>query len=201
MAFQVVPDTLIVEVRGTSFAQQVENTFYYKYVAVPDETDLEDLLTDLEAVIGTYWLPYLPDSCIITELYARDLGNEVAAQAFVSVSPGQGSATGDGMPSFNTIAIARKSGFTGRSARGRIFWLGLAESMVQGQEVLSTPRAGITNAIVQFDQAAIALSYVPVIVSRYSGGVKRTEGVTYEIQTWQMTDSNVDTRRSRKEMS
>jgi len=198
MAFQRVPNTIIVEVRGTSFSEAVENTFYYTYVAAPDEADLETLLEALEAVITADWLEVLPDSCTITELYARDLDAEVAAQALIPQTTGQGTATGDGMPSFNSIAVSRRSGQTGRSARGRIFWLGLSESMVQGQTVMSTPRSNILAAVVNFDAAAQGLGYTPVIVSRYHDHVKRTLGVTYEIEGWSFTDFSVDTRRSRK---
>jgi hypothetical protein len=199
MAFQPVPNTIIVELRGTTFSEACENTFYYSYVDTPDESDLETLLDALEAVAISHFKPYLPDSVIMTELYARDLHSEVAAQALIGITGGQGSATGEGMPSFNSLAISRRSGQTGRSARGRIYWLGLSESQVQGQTVLSTPRAGMLAAPIAFDAAAQGLGYTPVIVSRYHNNVKRAEGVTYEIQGWSLTDFGVDTRRSRKE--
>jgi len=199
MAFQVVPDTIIVELRGENQTVPVENTFYYSYTTPPDESELETLLDALSAVYTASFKPLLPDGVTVTELYARDLGSEVAAQALVPVASGQGSATGDSMPSFNTIAISRRSGLTGRSARGRIYWLGLSESQVQGQVVMSTPRAAMLAAVLAWDAAASAQGFEPVIVSRYHNHVKRAEGVTYAIEGWSLTDFDVDTQRNRKQ--
>lgn len=198
MAFQSVPNTIEVLVRGTNDSTPVENTFYYGYVATPTPEDLEELLTDLKAVVVAEWLPYLPANCGITSLYARDLEVEFASQFDLAFSVEIGTASGEALPSFNTIAFARKSGLTGRSARGRIFWMGLTEGQVANSVVDSGVLVGIADAINQFDAAAALLSYTPVIVSRYHNGVPRVPAVTYEISNWGFNDNLVDTRRSRK---
>lgn len=198
MPFQSVPNTIEVLVRGTNDSTPVENTFYYSYVAEPTYEEMGDLATALKAVIVSEWLPYLPANCGITSIYVRDLENEFATNYDLAFSVEIGTASGEALPSFNTIAFARKSGLTGRSTRGRIFWLGLTEGQVANSVVDSGVLTGIADAINQFDAEASSEGYTPVIVSRYHNGVLRTPAVTYEISNWGFNDNLVDTRRSRK---
>jgi len=177
----------------------VENTFYYGYVTTPDSTDLTDLLQDLATVIGSDWLPLLPANVAITSLYARDLEIEAAVQAEEFLVGAVGTASGAGLPTYVTLAVARKTALTGRSTRGRIFWIALTEEQVTNSTVDGGVMADIVDAVEAFDAAAALLGYSPVIVSRYNNGLKRATGVTYPITTWAANDGLVDTRRSRKE--
>jgi len=160
---------------------------------------LDDLLFDLAAVVVSDWLPLLPANVAITSLYARDLETEAAVQAEAPLVGATGSASGAGLPTYVTIAIARKTALTGRSTRGRIFWIALTESQVNDNTIDSGVQSDIVDAIVAFDAAAALLGYSPVIVSRYNGGSKRVTGVTYPITDWVANDGFVDTRRSRKQ--
>jgi len=198
MPFQAVPDTVEVLVSGTFNGIPWQNTFYYNYVTPPDEEQLGDLLDDLNDVITSDWLPLMPANVAVTSLYARDLASEVAAQALLGLIGSVGSASGAALPTFNSLAISRRSGFTGRSARGRIFWVGFTEAQVSDNTVDGTVLNDIVAAIEAFDAAANLASFTPVIVSRYTAGALRPTGVTFDIQTWFATDNKVDTRRSRK---
>jgi len=198
MPFQSVPSTIEVLVSGTFNGIPWQNTFYYNYVTPPDEETLGDLLDDLNAVISADWLELIPANVAVTSLYARDLENEVAVQSLLGLMGSVGTASGAALPTFNSLAISRRSGFAGRSARGRIFWVGFTESQVSDNTVDGTLLNNIVTAIENFDAAANLAGFTPVIVSRWSGGVLRAEGVTYDIQTWFATDNKVDTMRSRK---
>lgn len=198
MPFQDVPDTIEVLVSGTFNGIPWQNTFYYNYVTPPDEEQLGDLLDDLNAVIVADWMELMPANVAVTSLYARDLASEVAVQALLGLVGQTGSASGAALPTFNTLAISRRSGFAGRSARGRIFWVGFTESQVSDNTVDSGVVASIVTALENFDAAANLAGFTPVIVSRYTGGALRAHGVTFDIQTWFATDTKVDTRRSRK---
>lgn len=199
MPFQPVPSTIEVLVSGTTNGIPWQNTFYYNYVVPPDEEELGDLLDDLYAVIVSAWLPLLCANVDVRELYARDLADEIAVQSTLGIVGAVGSASGGGLPTYVAFAVSRRSAFTGRSARGRIFWVGLTESQVTDNTLSSGTRAAIIAALEAFDAAAALAGFTPVIVSRWSGGSLRVSGVTYPITTWLATDDFVDTRRSRKQ--
>lgn len=198
MAFPV-PDTIGLEIRGTLNGQDVENTFYYRYIAVPDESELQTLVN----TVGEYWeeeaLAVLPNQWVGREVYARDLAAPITVQASdSSISGLNGSGAGQTMPGFNTLAIARRSGLTGRSARGRIFWMGLDETWVNGNSITAGVADLMVDVIENMDDLVVTLGFTPVIVSRVQSGVTLTVPLTYPITQWLVTDYNVDTRRSRK---
>lgn len=199
MANRPVPDTISVEIRGTLLSQQVENTLYFKYLVPPDELTLQELADD----IADYWvenmLSLLPIGWIGREVYVRDLSAPITVQATsLGIAGIGGEVSGDTMPSYVTKAIARRSGLTGRSSRGRIFWQGIAESSTTGN-FWST---GFSNAVIAalegIDALATLAGFTPVIVSRFQAGVELTTPLTYPVSAWLVTDNALDTRRSRK---
>jgi len=197
MAYQPVPDTVGVEIRGTLLGQQVENTLYYKYVSPPDEAELADLAEVVADTFIAEWLPLLPAGWIGREVYVRDLSAPITVQAtdisILGLAGGQG---GETAPSYVTIAVARRSGLTGRSARGRIFWMGLSEVQLQGNLVFAG--GDIVDAVEAMDAAVTTAGYAPVIVSRKQNNVVLANAITYPLTQWLLVDLDLDTRRSRK---
>lgn len=200
MPFQRVPNTIGVEVRANIFGVAAENTFYATYGAKPTQAELQTLAEDILVAVTAEWIPLLSGGVEIREIYIRDLDTEVADQATVTPATTlTGDVTGDALPSYNTVAVGRRSGLTGRSSRGRIFWLGLADSQTLDNSLATGVGADIVAAVVALDAVLILNGFSPVIVSRYSAGVKRATAVTYPLVAWGLLDDLIDTRRSRKE--
>jgi len=199
MPFQAVPNTIGLNIRGTFQGSDVENTFYYKYTGTATEELLADLVSAALTAWSTNWKPLLSTGYTLREIYARDLSTEAAVQFGSGLDTGDsGDVTGDTLPNYATIAVARRSGLTGRSTRGRIFWPGLVESQTLNNSLASGLSDDIVDAIQSIDLAAVALDLIPVIVSRYTAGAPRLVAVTYELLTWLVVDQLLDTRRSRK---
>lgn len=199
MAFQAVPQTVGLNIRGTFQGVDVENTFYYKYVGTMTEEILADLVSAALTAWSDNWKPLLSTGYTLREIYARDLSTEAAVQFGSGLDTGNsGTLTGDTLPNYATIAVARRSGLTGRSTRGRIFWPGIVESQAANNSLAAGVAEDIVAAIESIDLAAIALDLVPVIVSRYTAGAPRLVALTYELLTWLVVDQLLDTRRSRK---
>lgn len=197
MAFIPVPDTIQLEFRATLQGENVENTFYYLAPGVVDQA-----LLDAVAEAARDYVDAEPDLFSVNwtfrEIYARDLSDSTFLSALApSVGPAVGTYT-DPNPNNVTWAIKRTSGFSGRSARGRIFWQGIAESMTTGTNVMDPSYANAAVAwVIAFDAAVAAEGVTPVIVSRYNAGAPRVTGVTYPIADWTYSDLRVDTMRGR----
>jgi len=197
MAFIPVPDTIQLEFRSTLQGEDVENTFYYLAPGVVDQT-----LLDAVAEAARDYVDANPDifnvNWTFKEIYARDLSDSTFLSA---LAPSVGGTIGtytDPNPNNVTFALKRTSGFSGRSARGRIFWQGIAESMTTGTNVMDPSTANaMVDWIIAFDAAVAAEGVTPVIVSRYNGGAPRVTGVTYAIADWTYSDLRVDTMRGR----
>jgi len=199
MANRPVPDTVEVQVRGTLLGQQVENTFYGKYVSPPDETQLQTLADDIADNWVENGLALLPGGWSGREVYVRDLSAPIAVQATsLNILAEVGTAVGDTMPSLISKAFARRSGLTGRSSRGRIYWMGLSESFVSNNLFDSVLAGLIIDFLEGQDSIMAGLGFTPVIVSRFQAGAELTTPLTYPVAAWLATDLSVDTRRSRK---
>lgn len=198
MPFQPVPQTIGIEVRGTVRGIPVENTFYAQYVIEPDQDELDEFSTALVEGWQELALPVMSVDYTLREVYVRLLNAEIALQSTALCEAScAGEIAGASLPNLNSIAIARRSGFTGRSARGRIFWPVLAASQVSGNFITSSMRSAVIVVVEGIDTVITTSGYVPVIVSRYHNNLTRAEGVTLPIAQWVVVDDKVDSRKGR----
>lgn len=198
MAFIPVPNTAAVHVRGALGGQLTENVFYYRFATQPTESDLQDLVDALSVHIIGNWLVLLPDQWVGREIYAEDLTEKPGAQATNTDIAGELGASGaDMFPANVTLAIQRSSGLSGRSSRGRVYWQGIPLSKATLSYIDTAFANSVVTALTTMDGVAIALEWVPVIVSLYTDLAPRTEGVTYPVSVWKWVDLTTDSMRRR----
>lgn len=199
MPYQAVPNGIELLIRGTNLEMQTENSFYFQKDGTVSQLDLDNLTDGVSAAVITYWKPNLPSSWVGVEVYARGLSAAVDLQSTdTSIAGEVGTLSGTPMPSLATVAVARRSGLTGRASRGRIFWQALSESFTTGNQITSGMATSILEAVNAVDTVAIGLDLLPIIVSRLSEGATPTEALVFAIADWLFTDLVIDTRRSRK---
>jgi len=98
----------------------------------------------------------------------------------------------------NAFAVKRVTGFTGRSARGRVFfplciaYLGSNEDLMDATSA-ETVRASLEEAI----DAGIADGWLHVLVSRQQDGIVPEEAVTRIITGYELSDLEIDSQRRR----
>jgi len=197
MPFVPVPNTIQLEVRGTLLSEDVENTFYYLSPGAIDQAILDAVAEAsrdyVEAEISQFSSGFL-----FKEVYARDLSSGTFLSSLAPASGVFVGAFADPAPNNATFALKRTSGFSGRSARGRIFWMGIAETMTNGDNFMTSIVAdNMVDWLLNHDLAVAAEGVAPVIVSRFNAGVPRTTGVTYPIADWSYSDLRLDTMRGR----
>lgn len=200
MAFIPVFNTAQIEIRAANQGVPVENTWYAEKVTPWTQSSLDDLTAAVANAVGAGWLAQLPSTWVGTEVYAKDLTAPIAFQSTdVTIAGMPGLATGTPLPNNVTLAIARRSGLTGRSARGRIFWMGMTQLFLDTNEnFVSSGTAGVLVANCEEVDIAIAtVGATSVIVSRFTGGAARVVGETFPVADWIVTDLRVDTMRER----
>lgn len=201
MAFQPVPDVAKAAVTWQRAGKQFITTFYWEFTGGYSQGALNDLAAAVDLVIGTEWLPILPAVIAYTGTEITGLATPNDLFAFDATSIGVGSITDSEYASSQvTLAIKRTSNNTGRSARGRVFWPGFATIQLTGAGNNFVEAAPLSNAIDAVDEMRlldIAGDESPVIVSRYTNGVIRAEGVTFPWIATSVTDNRVDTLRGR----
>lgn len=199
MAFQSVPETAEIAVIFSRDGVIIQNTYHAQWIGGYSEQNLEDMAAVIDTYIGNQWLDDLDTCTTYLRTEVKGLENLNDFLRVDSSSTGPGTVTGSCVPSNVTIAVKKLSAFTGRSARGRIYWPGFATSQVSSSlnQVNAAHQAIILANVEGIRTAIVNQGAVPVIVSRFTGGAQRPEGVTFGWIAVSLEDARVDTQRRR----
>jgi len=199
MAFVAAPNILLVEVRATKELQRIENRFHVNCLHAPTGADISAVNAALVTTIGSLWQPNLPTDVTISSLFYRSLETVDAIQLEVPLVPGiAGTASGEPAVNQNTFCVSLRSAAGGRSARGRLYWLGLSENQYTVNTMTALAGPAIVGAVEGLRAALAAISRPMTIVSYVSGGVPRPGGpVYYTVTNVLAVDQIVDSQRRR----
>lgn len=110
----------------------------------------------------------------------------------------QGNIADDAVPSMVTIAMSLRSNLSGRSRRGRLYHVGLAESQTAGDYVPDAQAVFLLNAYNQLRSDLIAEEFSWCVVSYVGDGVPRTQGMTTDVQSVVLVDLKLDRQNRRR---
>ncbi len=201
MAFQAVPNTAQVNMIYSFNSVPALNTFYA-------ERDGGYALSDLQALadrIDLAWpITFQNDQpsevdYVKTEVRGLAVENDLVAES--AVSAGTGTHIGVSLPNNVTFSIKKTSGLTGRSARGRTYWIGVPRDQVGNPDENHLLVAYADAIVADIDFIRIEIENVglwkAVLVSRFANKVKRTTGKTFPWLSTVRVDAQVDTNRGR----
>ncbi len=199
MAFQPVPETAAIIIEYLQNSETLINTFYGLKPGGYDLTTLAQLANSIDNAVGASWLPEQTLDALYVRTTVRGLEFENDLETLDSDNSGPGLIVSAGLPNNVTLSVKKSSGKTGRSARGRIYWIGLPVSKLSSNEnvVLTAASTAISAAVEAIRVATAVLGWQPVLVSRFTGGVKRSEGKTFPWVATQLVNSDVDSQRRR----
>lgn len=203
MAFVPVADTAKVALLFTQYNQKLVNTLWFHRTGGWDAASLTSLCTAINSWVVAEMLSSMNNTVTYNGSEAVDMTAEGQEGAFVPVTSGNvGTKSGDGLPSNVTAAIAFKTGFTGRSNRGRNFFIGLDPDQVAGDSL--TPASipfltGIYDALASY---LTGLAAEHVVASLYHGidgdgkPIPRAAGIIHAVTSY-FVDSALDSMRRR----
>lgn len=198
MVFQIVPDGAEAVVRGSLFGEEVATTFYATHAAGWDDTELAQLADAVDTVWGLGVLPELQANYEYIGTFCRDLRTAVGFQASTNNNAGVGGNSSAGKPNNVTLAIARRSGLSGRAARGRIFLPGINGDMLSAENEVSTTFVTTIEGLLNGMRTAMdAVDWTEVIVSRTGPGTTSTLAVVYTVVEYVVVNRVLDSMRRR----
>lgn len=201
MAFQPVVDTAEINMNYTLNLEAVQNTYYARLPGGYTQTDLQQLADKVDLAFPAAMQPQHPPEVTYVKTEVRGLAFENDLVAESAVSTGVGTAASVALPNQVTFAIKKSSGLTGRSARGRNYWVGIPRNQLDGTNesfILATYAVSVVASI-EFVRTSIATVglWEPVLVSRFGAGVKRPTGLVFAWVSTSNVDLRVDTLRGR----
>lgn len=199
MAFQSVPETVEIATNYSFGSTDIQMTFHARKSGGYSESELTSLANQCDGRVVTSFLPNQANDYVYNNTSVRGLESITDLYVENSDGTGPGSLTADAIPVNCALAIKKLSGFTGRSARGRVYWFGLTVGQLDTDEnyVLGAQGLLILGAVDAMRATIVSAGWLPVIVSRFTGGAKRATGVTFEWVSTGITDYRVDSRRDR----
>lgn len=199
MAFVPAPNILLVEVRATKELQKIENRFHVNCFHEPTLTDISAINAIMVTQIGSLWAPNLPSDVTVNSVFYRSLHTANSIQLEVPFVPGiAGTQIGTPAPNQNTICISLRTGSAGRSARGRLYWLGLSEAQYSVNTMDAVALPAIVGAVESLRAAIAAGARALTIVSYRAGNEPRPGGPVYFVVTNVLAvDSVLDSQRRR----
>jgi len=203
MPFIPVPDAAKVALKFTQFGQQCVNTMWFVKDGGWTSEDLTDLATAINSWAIAELLPNQSNETLYNGCTAVDMSAEGQEGVEVPVVPAEeGGNVTPALPTNVTAAVKFLTGFTGRSNRGRNFFLGLATNTVDNDEITTTVQGTIIAAYDALASYLTGLAADHVVASLYSGvdvngnPIPRTTGVTKVVTQYAM-DRAIDSMRRR----
>lgn len=201
MAFQPVVDTVEIDIIYTLNAEPVQNVLYAELPGGYILADLVALAAQIDTQVNGTWKPQQPPEAVYvrTEVRGLALQNDLTASNNTNAGPGLiGAAT---LPNNVTFSIKKESGLTGRSARGRLYWIGVPFNQIQATNENLLNAAYVTAIVAAVDSQRVGIlavgAWLPVLVSRFSEGIPRVTGRTFGWVSTTNVDDRIDTQRGR----
>lgn len=158
MAHQDVTDTVRIEIDYVMENNNAANILHAKYSGSVSISDLDALNSAIAGWLTTDWAPLASSGWEATGITLTDLNSLAGKRKAYPISPPvQGTDVAQPMPANVTLAIKEDVGRRGRGIAGRIFYVGLAEDQVQGNEVVSVTASAILAAFVALNADIAAL--------------------------------------------
>lgn len=199
MAFQSVPETAEVVITYTGHAKEFKNVVHARWPGGYTLGGLVVLAAAVDLAIGANWLALQSSDYNYIDTTVRGLEFENDQETVNNISTGPGVVIGAGLPDNVTLSIKKSSGLTGRSARGRLYWIGSpATALAPNENTFNSADAAAIVAAIEAVRVALEVSaWTPVIVSRFNAGVQRPAGVTFFWTATVAVNNNVDSQRPR----
>jgi hypothetical protein len=200
MPHQDVTNTVQFEMRFYMGNNNAQNTLHALCATTPGLADLNDLGAVVDAWIETEWAPIASEDWTATEIVLTSLDSIDGPRRSIPISPAvPGEVAVDAMPANVTIAVKEDIGRRGRGTAGRVFWIGLAESQVNGNQIEALTQTAIVAALETLRTNVEALpNFEGLCVPHLQvAGIRPAVATADQVQAFVLTDVGIDTQKDR----
>lgn len=179
MSFQSVPDCASAAIHFTQAGKDIINRLTFAKAGGYDQTDIDALAARVDATVASDWLTQIVSTCAYTGTEVKGLADLIDLSAINLDGAAAGAHNGNPLPNNVTLAMRFTTGATGRSARGRMFIVGLPDNKLDSSTdiVDNTFASAWLDAVSAMQDAAALDGWLHCVVSRFTGGSPRTTGV------------------------
>lgn len=198
MAFVPVENTAKISLIGFLSGESFVNTLHVKKAGVLLTTDLSNITAIMAGWVSAVYRDNIATAMVWTRINVLDLSSDTAPSLDTPISPTIAGANTSGSNANNVaLVISLRSLARGRSSRGRWYAGGIPrDQLASSVAVVSGYATGMGADFSTLLNNLRVADYTPVVVSTYTNGAQRTEGVTFPI-TGIIVDTALDSQRRR----
>lgn len=200
VAFIPVPNVAQVTFNQTYLGQPVANVFHLNVGPGANAALLTNLGNTLMSwALNTYApLKHIGWEVVGARVRRLDTDQDIAVDV-VPAAPIAGALQGTPLPGSIALCVSLRTALTGKSRRGRWYCTGHTAAQLTADSNIFTTQA-VTDHVAALN--ALRGLYLPltspmVIVSRFTGGNPRTQGIFTQVTNCISTDTTVDSQRGR----
>jgi|SRR5215216_734485 len=198
MAFIPASAVARASIEGIQDNQQIINTLYFLKLSPPINIfAIADLAIALDLWFSGAILPTLSESYFYSQVICRDLTSEFAVTGSSNVNQGTGGNPSEPAPNNVAGCISFRTGFVGRSFRGRNYVPGIPNDMLNKNTLDSDFTDAIVSGYTDLITAANAAGWVWVVCSFQANGAPRAAGLPTAVSSAMFVDQTVDSQRRR----
>ena len=157
---------------------------------------------DITNVARDWWInnmaAYVSNQVSLSRVVGVDQTVADSYQYFNTASlPHFGTLSSNVLPASVTFAVSFKTGLAGRSNRGRVYHVGLAENEVTGDVIGGSTVTNIVDGYAEIPASLAGTGWTHVVCSYISNGTPRAAAQVTPIISYVNYDAIVDTQRRR----
>jgi len=199
MTFQSAPECAEAVIRCSFGGHEIDNVLNFWYPTGYDQGALDDLADVVDNRVGLSYLGQINNLVTYDETRVRGLENAIDLEAVNAGCTAAGSASGSvPLPGNVTLCITLRTGFTGRSARGRFYALPTESDKLNTANVFDAAYAtAIEGFLTSLKADALAVGWTFVVLSRRTGGALRPVAIKNPVTVIAARNLEVDSAKRR----
>lgn len=180
-----------------------ENVFYWQSDHALTGAEMTTLAGAIKTSWGTTIKPYTSNSWWLTTIKITGMSSAGEPQVIYTTGlPIQGTLGVISAPPNVSLCVSCRTGYSGRSNRGRWYWIGLPVTWVQGTGILTSANAEfIRKALADFQYdltwGSNPIDGQHVIASFRNNKAWRDTADIHVVNSYSVTDLNADSQRRR----
>lgn len=198
MPFVPAPNCVQVELRWTLDSQKCENRFFVDMTEPPSVENMTALSAVVAGWVENEYAPIVNGAITFTEALYTDWTTQLGVQLTQPLSL-VGGTSGTMLPNESSFCVSLRTGFRGRSARGRWYMPPPDQAARLGINTLTTTYVGLAaGALSTLIDNIIGGGWFMSVVQFRSNNVKLTTGVVRRFSHALAVDNLLDSQRRRK---
>lgn len=200
MAFQPAPFVAKFALNFVANGKPVANILHIKYGTLnPDGADIANDATALADWVTEGLLQFVGTNTVFTDVTGTDISQPDGIQVVALNGTGEAGQRGNNASNNVALVASLRTGFSGRSMRGRTYVAGLAEADITGNFFDEANRDGLEDQfkrLIGIGADPVELNGNLCVLSRVAAGVVRPSAVSTIINQI-IVNARVDTQRRR----